>query len=144
MKFGQLIEYNKRNIFFKNHKIMQKMRQGDLFQTSFFKKKSSFKVKESGLRLGFTIFRQASNQYTIETNFTKLQTIDPEINSISIFQKRGWGQFLHQILCMIFKEKCLSCYILLPDQISLSDCHYFLKYWAICELELFVNQVVTS
>ena len=39
MKFGQLIEYNKRNIFFKNHKIMQKMRQGDLSQTSFFKKK---------------------------------------------------------------------------------------------------------
>ena len=27
MKFGQLIEYNKRNIFFS--KIMQKMRQGD-------------------------------------------------------------------------------------------------------------------
>ena len=27
MKFGQLIKYNKRNIFFS--KIMQKMRQGD-------------------------------------------------------------------------------------------------------------------
>ena len=34
MKFGELIEYNKRNIFFS--KIMQKMRQGDWFQTSFY------------------------------------------------------------------------------------------------------------
>ena len=34
MKFGQLIEYNKRNIF--SSKIMQKMRQGDYLQTSFY------------------------------------------------------------------------------------------------------------
>ena len=38
----------------------------------------------------------------------------------------------------------LACYILLTDQISLSDCLYFLRYWAICVLWLFVNQVVTS
>ena len=29
-------------------------------------------------------------------------------------------------------------------QISLPDCLYFLRYWAICVLQLFVNQVVTS
>ena len=33
MKFGQLIEYNKRNIYYSSN-IMQKMRQGDQFQTS--------------------------------------------------------------------------------------------------------------
>ena len=27
--------------------------------------------------------------------------------------------------CMIFQEKCFSCYILLTEQISLSDCLYF-------------------
>ena len=43
-----------------------------------------------------------------------------------------------------FQEKCFSCYILLTDQISLSDCLYFLRYWAICVLQWFVNQVVTS
>ena len=32
MKFGQFIEYIKRNIFFKNH---PEMRLGDKFQTSF-------------------------------------------------------------------------------------------------------------
>ena len=34
--------------------------------------------------------------------------------------------------------------ILLTDLISLSDCLYFLRYWAICVLQLFVFQVVTS
>ena len=44
---------------------------------------------------------------------------------------------------MIFEEQYLSCYILLPDQIAMSDCLYFVKYWALCVLSLFVNQVVT-
>ena len=43
-----------------------------------------------------------------------------------------------------FSKKCLSSYILLTDQISSSRCLYFLRYWAICALQLFVNQVVTS
>ena len=40
---------------------------------------------------------------------------------------------------MIFKEKCFSCYILLGDQVSLSEYLYFLNYWAICELQLFIT-----
>ena len=42
-----------------------------------------------------------------------------------------------------FPKKSFS-HILLTDQISLSDCLYFLKYWAILVLKLFVSQVVTS
>ena len=34
--------------------------------------------------------------------------------------------------------------ILLTDQISLSDCLYFSRYWTLCVLQLFVNQTVTS
>ena len=45
---------------------------------------------------------------------------------------------------MIFQEKCFSYYILLTAQISLSDCLYFWKYWAICILRLFANEAVTS
>ena len=45
---------------------------------------------------------------------------------------------------VIFKEKYLSCYSLLTDQIPLSGCHYFVRLCAICVLQLFVNQVVTS
>ena len=38
---------------------------------------------------------------------------------------------------MIFQDKCFSCYILLIDQITLSDCLYFSKYWATYVLQLF-------
>ena len=44
----------------------------------------------------------------------------------------------------ISKKKCFSCYIQLTDQILLSDSLFFLRYWAICALQLFVSQVVTS
>ena len=37
---------------------------------------------------------------------------------------------------MVSQEKCFSCYILFTDPISLSDCLYFLRYWAICILLL--------
>ena len=60
-------------------------------------------------------------EHTAKINWIKLQTIDPEICSILIFQKRVWNYFLHHISCMIFQEKCFLCYILLTDQISLSE-----------------------
>ena len=44
----------------------------------------------------------------------------------------------------VYEEKCFSYYILSNDQISLSDCLYFLRYRPICLLQLFVNQAVTS
>ena len=58
----------------------------------------------------------------------KLQTIDPEICFILIFHTSLWYQFLHHILCLIFQEKCFSCYILPTDQILLSACLYFSRY----------------
>ena len=59
------------------------------------------------------------------------------------FLDNGLGLFLQHILSMIIQQKC-SCFILLTDQISLPGCHSFLRYWAICVLQLFANQVVTS
>ena len=52
MKFDQLIEYNKRNIFFKIHAENE---VGRLVQTSLFLKK--LEVKVSGLELSFNVFR---------------------------------------------------------------------------------------
>ena len=46
-------------------------------------------------------------------------------------------------LYMAFQENCFSCFILLTDQISLSDCLYFLRYRTICVLQLFVSQIVS-
>ena len=60
------------------------------------------------------------------------------------FLKKVWDKFLHHILRMIFEEKCFSCYILLPGQISLTDCLYIPRYWLICVFQLFVTQIVTS
>ena len=46
------------------------------------------------------------------------------------------------IFRIILEEKYSSCYILLIDQISLSHYLYFMRYRAICVLQLFVNLVV--
>ena len=55
----------------------------------------------------------------------------------SHFLKEGDSTSLLVLLpyfCMIFQEMYFSCYILIPDQISLSGSLYFLKYWVICVL----------
>ena len=60
------------------------------------------------------------------------------------FLKKGMGMVPPPHFVYDFPEKCLSSYNLVTDQFSLSGCHYFLRYWSICLLQLFVNQVVTS
>ena len=70
---------------------------------------------------------------TIKAISITFQIVDPEIWSILIFYKRVWDQLLHNILCMIFQENYFSC--LLTDQILLSVCLYFLRYWPICVLK---------
>ena len=130
MKFGQLIEYNKRNIFLQKNNSRNEA--GRIITGHFlFFKKALYMIKAKCLQLGFTIFRQPSNQHTIKTR----------IYSILTFQKRVGKQFVHHIWCMIFEQKCFSCYILLNDQISLSDYFYLQRYWAICALQFFVSQV---
>ena len=45
---------------------------------------------------------------------------------------------------MNFQEKCFLCNILSADQTSLSDCHYFLRYWTAHVMQLFVFQFATT
>ena len=66
------------------------------------------------------------------------------ILSIFIKQKQVWNQPPCLIFCITFEGKFFTCYSPLIDQVSWSSCFYFLRYWAICVLQLFVNQVVTS
>ena len=77
-------------------------------------------------------------------NCLKFYTIDPGIYSILIFLDKGLRIVSPAHFLMIFQQKCSSCYILLTDSISLPGCLYFLRCWAICVLQLFANQVVTS
>ena len=54
-KFGQLIEYNKKNILLQNHaENKSKWQVPDLFSVF---KKALCKVKANGLQLAFTIFQ---------------------------------------------------------------------------------------
>ena len=128
--------------FFKNHAENETWRLvRDLF---LFFKIALYEVKANGLQPNFNHFPQSSTCQTIKTKYMKFDNIDPEICSILIFKKRACEQFLYHILCMIIQEKYFSCYALLTDQISLPDCLYCLRYWYICVLQLFINQVVTS
>ena len=64
------------------------------------------------------------------------------------FLERGLGLASPPHFVYDFSRKMFltlySIYILLTDQISFSDCLYFWRYWAMCILQLFVNQTVTS
>ena len=42
-----------------------------------------------------------------------------------------------------FPRKMFSAYTLFAEQISFPDFIYLLRYWLICVLHMFVNQVVT-
>ena len=59
------------------------------------------------------------------------------------FFEKGLGMFspLHSVYD-ISRKMFLVLYILISEQISLSDCFYFLKFWAMYVLQLFVNQGV--
>ena len=54
MKFGQLIEYNKVNVFFENHA------ENEAGRLVFVLKKALYEVKASGLQLRFNIIWQPS------------------------------------------------------------------------------------
>ena len=41
-----------------------------------------------------------------------------------------------------FEKNYFYCYILLVDQVLVSRCLYFVRYWAIFRFELFANQVL--
>lgn len=106
MEDGQSIKYNGRNIFLQ---------------------------RSCGHRQGDQFLICPPLEHTIKTNCMK-QNVDPGIWSTLIFPKRFQRQFLCNILHMIFKAKCVSCYILLSDKISLCGCLYLSKYLVICLL----------
>ena len=62
--------------------------------------------------------------------FNDFSEKDPHLNAVG--------------LCIIFQDKCFSCYILLTDQSSLPGSLCFLRYWTICVLQLFVSHALTS
>ena len=58
------------------------------------------------------------------------------------FSKKSLGIASSPNYVYDFSRKMLLMLYSLTDQISMSDCLYFLRFWAICVLQLFVDQVM--
>ena len=139
MTFGQLIEYSKRNILLQ--KSCRKWGRETSPRPLFIFWKS---VIQGRSQCAAASFHYISIAHKLAYNKNEpYQTLRLLMQRYTEFWFLG-KVFLHYILCIIFQQKRFSCYILLTDQISLSDCLYFLRYWVICVLQLFVNQTVTS
>ena len=139
MKFHELIEYNTRNIFL--GKSCTKC-SGETSPRPF---SEESKLSISGLKIYTVCFYSMASWGLSKYIESKLQTTWFHL-ILSFFLK------IKRILELVYKphflhnfwRKIFSCYILLIDQISLSGCFFFVRYWTICLLQLFVNQAVTS
>ena len=60
------------------------------------------------------------------------------------FLDKGLGIISSAHFVYDFQQKISSYYIILTDQIPLPGSLYFLRYCAICALQLFVNKFVTA
>ena len=137
MKFGQLIEYNKRNIFLQ--KSCRKWgRETSSRPLCFFKKSIIYgKSKFSAAK-----FQYISVVFNLACNKNKLnKTLDywfTDILNFSFLEKDLGTVSRPHLVCDFSRKMCLI-YNLLTDHISVPDCRYLLRYWSICVLQLFLN-----
>ena len=121
MKFGQSTRWNMRNILFK--KSFTKY-GGKIISRPFYKKSKS---------IFYTVCFYCMPSWGLSKyTETKLQTTCfyfIKNRPFSKNKKRSETSLL--TLCMIFEKKYFSFSIVLTDQISLSGCLYFMRYWAI-------------
>ena len=142
MKYGQLIECNMRNIFF-----FEKSYTKCGVETSprpFSEKLKIIVSLDQQSQVLCSLFYCISSSGLSKCIETKLQTTCFYlILSYLKKQREVWNYFPCFIFRIIFLQY-FPCYILLIDQVSLSGCLYFERYWTLCVLRLFINQVVTS
>ena len=131
MKFGQIIEYNKKIFFFKSYAENEVERL--VLELFLFFKKVLNEVKAKGLQLSFNVFQWSSSRHNIKQTIKNFRLLIQRCAQFLFFRKLFWNS-LSTTFCMIFQEKCFSCYILLTDQVPLPKCLYFLSFWSICVL----------
>ena len=132
MKFGQLIEYNMRNIFLeKSHTTCG----GDTIPRPFSKKlKLSISLDQQSKVLQNLFLLLVMLKVTFGFTSNKALSENRKRSGISL------PDFLHDFRRKIF----LSSYIILIDLNFFVWLSVFWSYWAICLLKLFANQVLTS
>ena len=130
MKFGQLIEWE--TYFLKNHRqnVMEKL-VPDLFWKIIINRISE-SIGQSFMQFVFIVCQVEGyrNKLKISCKPLAFTSYQASFNN----KKRSGTSLSYLIFCITFEKKCLSCYFLLIDQVSLSGCLYFAKYWATYEL----------
>ena len=121
IKFGWLIEYNLRKIFFQKSytKCAAETIPRPLSKIS----KLSISLDQQCKVLN-SLFLQYANFRAIEIQINQAadHLVLPNIKLFLKKEKADWNQFPCLIFCIIFKEKYFSWDTLLNDQISLSGC----------------------
>ena len=142
MKFGQLIQCNMRNFFLeKSHTKCG----GETNPRPFSGNYNWAYLWINNLKFYTVCFYCMASWRLSKYNKTKLQTTYFYLILSSFLKnKEVWNWSPCLIFCIIFEEKHFSCYVILIDQVSLSGYLHFVRYWAICVLQLFVNQVALS
>ena len=140
MKFGQVFEYNKRNIFLE--KSWRKCDRETSSKSLFFNK-ALFEVKASGAAL----FQYISIVLNLAYSKNKLyRTLDYWSRDMLNFDflKQGLGivspahflnDFSRKMLLVLYSINWLNFFVPLS---------FFSRYWSTCVLKLFLDQVVTS
>ena len=141
-KFGQLIGYNISNTLFR--KIIHKIRQRNMVRDPLL----LIKIEHFSRSIVYT-FIQFLFVCQVEDyqKILKLRCRPLRFTSYKAFlkkQKVVWNQSPCLTFALTFHKKYFSCYILLTDHLSFSGCLQFVRYWAICALQLLFNQVMTS
>ena len=140
LKFGQLIKYNGRNVF--PEKSWTKY-GGETSPRPFFVKSKLNISLDHSLKFYTVSFCRMTSSRTTKIHWN--QGADHLLLlHIKLFKKfKKWsGPSLPASFLPLFLKKNIS-HVLLIDQISLFDCLYFLRYWAICKLTFFISQFVT-
>ena len=142
MKFGKLLKYNVRNIFFQKSYRQPGRKTSSIHLFLLQKRFICCKGKWCAPQFQYILIPFALNIHT-QKLYKTLDCWSRDILSFDFLDK-DWDQFLHPILSIIFQEKCFSCYILLNYKILLSDCHYVLICWTICIMQILAFQFLLS
>ena len=116
---------------------------GTCRKTAWLESYAYFKIYDATAWLTNTVMHTLPN--TSRSKFGQLI----KYNMRSIFlknQTQNMGEKLVPcfFFCIIVEGKYFSWYILSIDQVSLSGCLYFVRYWEICVLQLLVNQAMNE
>ena len=126
MKFGQLIEHNKKNNFLP--KLFGMWDRETSSRPLFIFWKSLIWCESNWFA---AYFRYISIALTLSYKKSKVyKTLDYWSRDLLNFNFSG-NSFSTTFCVWFFQKNCFSCYIVLTDQISLPDCFYFSRYWTI-------------